>query len=122
MRLLFTLSILLAACAGAFASCPTPPTNDTIDVAAYMGLWYEIANSKSARMTFEHDLVCETANYTLNNDGSVTVGNSGRKLGVNGTLEVATGARQVQAASRQVRRACVGAVLGHAAVRRRGGL
>jgi lipocalin len=84
-------------------TCPKPATNDTIDVKAYMGVWYEIANTKVARETFEHDLVCETANYTLSADGQVVVDNEGRLGSVNGTHETAIGkARQLAGGKFQV--------------------
>lgn len=53
----------------------TPPTPvASVDVARYMGTWYEIAKYP---VPFEEGLVGVTATYTLNDDGTVTVFNKG---------------------------------------------
>lgn len=46
----------------------------TLDLARYMGLWYEIARLENR---FELGMVAVTARYTLRDDGSIEVVNSG---------------------------------------------
>jgi apolipoprotein D and lipocalin family protein len=48
-----------------------------LDLEQYAGNWYEIARLPNS---FEKGLKCITANYTLQNDGSVKVINSGFKI------------------------------------------
>jgi apolipoprotein D and lipocalin family protein len=47
-------------------------TVDKVDVKRYMGKWYEIA---AFPMRFERNCTCTTAEYTLNDDGTVLVDN-----------------------------------------------
>lgn len=49
-------------------------TVDKVDIEKYMGTWYEIARFDHS---FEKGLKCVTANYTLREDGKVTVLNKG---------------------------------------------
>jgi apolipoprotein D and lipocalin family protein len=73
------------------ASCPDIPTNDTIDLKAYTGTWYEFAASEAQRETFEKNLVCTSATYSLNDDGTIKVNNTGRHLTPNGERQTAIG-------------------------------
>ena len=50
----------------------------SVDLNRYTGTWYEIARLPNS---FEKDLICTTANYTLRPDGRITVLNKGRKTG-----------------------------------------
>merc|ERR1712002_60285 len=54
-----------------FGSCPKVPTQKTMDVQKYLGLWYEIERFPSF---FEGDN-CGTANYTVKANGNITVDN-----------------------------------------------
>jgi len=84
--------VCLMGCAIAQAAdCANPSTVDTISLPAYMGRWYEIATNQKFREMTEKDLVCNTANYTLNSNGEVTVFNYGYKHNSNGTFTSATG-------------------------------
>ena len=47
-----------------------------VDLNKYSGKWYEIARLPNS---FEKGLICVTAEYSLREDGKVTVVNSGRK-------------------------------------------
>ena len=49
---------------------PTPETVDLVDIERYMGLWYEIARYP---VPFDEDGVAVTAEYTLNEDGTVSL-------------------------------------------------
>ena len=71
-----TLTALLCMLAGAGCAKSTgelPPV-DGFDLQRYSGLWYEIARFPHR---FERDLVAVTAEYTIEEDGSVTVVNRG---------------------------------------------
>merc|ERR1712224_1036809 len=70
-----------------FSKCVTPNTVDTVDLASYMGTWYEIADNANFRKAHEEGLICTRANYTLNSDGTVKVNNTGYKVGASGALE-----------------------------------
>ncbi|GJP40313.1 hypothetical protein CLOM_g24593 [Closterium sp. NIES-68] len=89
-----TLLLALAACSApvsaSFCSdylqafkCPSLPSVDTIDLAAYTGRWYEIGSTAGFRFTFELGLVCTTANYTakgvVSGRTKVKVVNRGRR-------------------------------------------
>ena len=50
-------------------------TVSKVSLEKYMGTWYEIGRLPNR---FEKDLVCVTANYTLNDDGTVKVTNRGK--------------------------------------------
>jgi apolipoprotein D and lipocalin family protein len=76
---------------------PELKTVEHVDVARYMGTWYEIAKFPQR---FEKGLVGVTAKYTLLPDGKVRVQNSGYKESFNGKLQTAKGmARVVDAAT-----------------------
>jgi apolipoprotein D and lipocalin family protein len=72
-------------------SCKTIPKNAVpvkpFDVEKYLGKWYEIARFD---FRFEKNLNNTTANYSLNNDGSIKVVNRGYNY-KKGKWEVATG-------------------------------
>jgi len=53
-----------------------PSTIDSVDLNRYMGLWYEIARFPHS---FEKGLVCVTATYIKNADGTVQVINRGHR-------------------------------------------
>ena len=63
-------------------------TAEQVDVARYMGTWYEIAKFPQR---FEKGLVGVTANYTLLQNGKVRVLNSGYRGDFNGELRTAKG-------------------------------
>ena len=52
---------------------PPPETVEFVDIERYMGLWYEIARYP---VPFDEDGVAVTAEYTLNEDGTVSLINS----------------------------------------------
>jgi apolipoprotein D and lipocalin family protein len=76
--------LLLSACTG-IPEGIAPVDNFTLD--RYLGTWYEIARLDHS---FERGLQKVSANYSLNEDGSVEVLNSGENL-QSGELETATG-------------------------------
>jgi len=56
------------------AQCPPkPPTVETFDVEAYLGLWYE---QKRIPASFQVDTTCVRAEYGINDEGVVTVHNT----------------------------------------------
>lgn len=54
-----------------------PEVVKDVDLKRYAGTWYEIARLPNS---FEKNLKCITATYTLRNDGKITVLNQGRKI------------------------------------------
>lgn len=54
---------------------PPPVTVPRVDLARYMGTWYEIAKYPNR---FQKGCLCTTATYTLRSDGKVTVVNQCR--------------------------------------------
>ena len=63
-------------------------TVPSLDIERYMGRWYEIARFDHK---FERGKVGVTADYSLNDDGTILVLNSGYNGALNGKLETATG-------------------------------
>ncbi len=61
---------------------PPPKTVESVDLESYAGLWYEISRYDTP---FDEDAVGVTAEYTLNDDGTVKVLNQGFVGGLNGT-------------------------------------
>lgn len=70
---MFLISMIMA---GLFSGTPPNdlPTVDKVDLYRYAGLWYEIARLPNS---FEKDLECVTANYTLLKNGKIEVLNKG---------------------------------------------
>lgn len=54
-----------------------PPVVTTVDINKYKGTWYEIARLPNF---FEKKLKCISANYTLREDGKITVVNAGNYI------------------------------------------
>lgn len=54
-------------------ACPVHPVHQNFDVPRYLGLWYEY---RRYEQQFQRDGECVTAQYSLNEDGSVRVFNS----------------------------------------------
>ena len=63
-------------------------TVKTVDIELYMGRWYEIARFDHK---FERGKVGVTANYSLNDDGTILVVNSGYNGSLDGVLDTAIG-------------------------------
>ena len=57
---------------------PPPETVDSVDLESYAGLWYQYARYDTI---FDEDAEEVTAEYTLNDDGTVKVVNRGRAPG-----------------------------------------
>ncbi len=68
--------------------CNSPQTVSYVDVQRYMGTWYEIAKYP---VIFERGLVGVTAEYTLQDDGSVKVVNRGFQGSLDGPVSTAEG-------------------------------
>ena len=87
------LTALLAGCAaiprpGPVGNSAVPEPVKSVDLQRYMGRWYEQFRYEAS---FQKDMEAVTADYSLNNDGSVKVVNSGRKDGLDGKLKSTTG-------------------------------
>ena len=63
-------------------------TVDQVDVEKYAGKWYEIARLPNS---FEKDLKCVTANYTLKDNGKIEVLNKGYSIKKEGKINHAKG-------------------------------
>ncbi len=73
--------------------CANPPeTVAAVDINRYMGLWYEIAKYP---FFFERGLVGVTAEYALNEDGTVRVINRGFKETFDGELSEIEGRAKI---------------------------
>ncbi|MFM1920704.1 MAG: hypothetical protein RLZZ303_2338 [Candidatus Hydrogenedentota bacterium] len=70
-----------------------PKTVDFVEIPRYMGLWHEIASNPQF---FNEDLVNVTAEYTLRDDGKVTVLNRGFQGSPNGPEETIEGVARVK--------------------------
>lgn len=55
-----------------------PETVDSLDVNAYVGLWYNVLEDPFVSSTTLRNLYCSTAKYALQADGSISVHNAGR--------------------------------------------
>eukprot|EP01126_Amoeba_proteus_P030809 TRINITY_DN3036_c0_g2_i6.p1 TRINITY_DN3036_c0_g2~~TRINITY_DN3036_c0_g2_i6.p1 ORF type:complete len:119 (+),score=5.37 TRINITY_DN3036_c0_g2_i6:3-359(+) len=78
--------------------CPNPSTIDDVNVTQYFqGTWYQLYVSQNFENEVERSSrFCTIAQYTVQNDGTVLVNNSGRSA-VNGPVDTAIGhARQVK--------------------------
>jgi apolipoprotein D and lipocalin family protein len=87
----FLISALLTGWAGLYGQGgkPSPlPTVANVDLARYMGTWYEIA---AFPQRFEKGCHCVTAEYEMTGKGFVRVVNSCRKNGPEGKLKKARG-------------------------------
>ena len=76
-RKIFGFLVLTVLCGLPLAGCPPenpPAVAASVDIARYMGVWYEIAKFPQF---FQQGLVGVTAEYTLENDGRVRVFNRG---------------------------------------------
>ncbi len=71
---------------------PPPPTVDHVDLARYVGTWYEIA---SFPQWFQRGCTATTATYTVRADGDIDVVNRCRKGSPDGDEKVATGRARV---------------------------
>ncbi len=89
--------VLFGLLAAGLASCASPQYRDTaiamttegaVDLERYMGRWYEIARFPNR---FEEGCVGVTADYSLNEDGSVKVVNTCREGALDGPIDVAEG-------------------------------
>lgn len=84
VRRIARLAVLPLALVLLATACQPPKgTVDSVDVERYAGTWYEIA---SIKQFFSVGLVNTTAEYTVQDDGSIRVVNSGRYLAANGPV------------------------------------
>ncbi|KRA83649.1 lipocalin family protein [Altererythrobacter sp. Root672] len=70
-----------------------PEPAKPVDVKRYMGRWYEQFRYEA---WFEKDLDAVTADYGLNDDGTVTVVNRGRKGGPGGRIKQSIGNAKIE--------------------------
>ena len=87
MKKIYLFSVLASLVFGT-TSCASSKidtnTVSNVDLTRYMGKWYEIGRFDVA---FEKGLVGTTANYTLNEDGTVKVVNGGYKETLDGKFD-----------------------------------
>eukprot|EP00009_Paramoeba_aestuarina_P001181 CAMPEP_0201506646 /NCGR_PEP_ID=MMETSP0161_2-20130828/540_1 /ASSEMBLY_ACC=CAM_ASM_000251 /TAXON_ID=180227 /ORGANISM="Neoparamoeba aestuarina, Strain SoJaBio B1-5/56/2" /LENGTH=184 /DNA_ID=CAMNT_0047900807 /DNA_START=50 /DNA_END=604 /DNA_ORIENTATION=+ len=88
MKSLFFVALFAAVVISQDMDCGLQKTYPGFDLTQYIGQWYTIGNARLARVTFEHDLSCEAANYTLAGD-VVLVNNTGTEP--DGTFKEADG-------------------------------
>ncbi|XP_052239162.1 apolipoprotein D-like isoform X2 [Dreissena polymorpha] len=71
------LACVLTVCVGqtlSFGRCPTVKVQQQFDINQYMGKWFE---ERRFFAIFEAGMTCVSAEYTLQDDGSVKVNNTG---------------------------------------------
>ncbi len=87
------IALVLVLTGGALSGCPSPPQTVTfVDLERYMGLWYQVAGYSFFPT---RNLVGVTAEYTLQEDGTVRVVNRGFDGGFDGPEEVIEGTARV---------------------------
>ena len=91
------MTTMLATSSNAFAlgkkkEFPELKTAPYVDLNRYLGRWYEIS---AIELWFERDCYGVTANYSLNDDGSVNVINTCRKGSLQGEEKIANGKAKV---------------------------
>lgn len=64
--------------------CYYPTSDSSFDLTSYLGLWYQVAGYEAI---FDAACKCITANYTLNDDGTVHVINQCQELGLPISIE-----------------------------------
>jgi apolipoprotein D and lipocalin family protein len=93
MNIMIALQIL-GLCLFGMASAmveKTPTTVSVLDPAKYSGLWYQMYADKIVYDTFEKDSYCDTAKYTLQPNGDISVHNYAKVGSPNGTDYVIDG-------------------------------
>lgn len=90
-------ALFLTACAsiprpGPVGNTAVPQPAKSVDVQRYMGRWYEQYRYEAS---FQRNMDFVTADYSLNDDGSVRVINRGRRDGGNGDWKESTGRAEV---------------------------
>jgi len=84
--------LLVGTTAQASASSSEPSTVESVDLERYLGTWYEIASYPA---WFQKDCTAVTAEYSLRDDGLISVVNSCRKKTLNGKLKQSTGRAKI---------------------------
>jgi apolipoprotein D and lipocalin family protein len=90
-------ALLLGACAyiprpGPVGNRAVPQPARSVNLSKYMGRWYEQFRYEAS---FERDMDDVTAEYSLNDDGTVKVINSGRKPGSSGDFRQSVGKAKI---------------------------
>jgi apolipoprotein D and lipocalin family protein len=88
-------ALLLSACTSQpdyRKEAAAPPTASPVNLTQYAGLWYEIARYPN---WFERDCTGVTAEYALNDDGTVAVTNTCFKETLDGKKKVAEGRARI---------------------------
>nr|WP_047166524.1 lipocalin family protein [Sphingomonas sp. Y57] len=90
-------TLLVTACAGIPRPGPVgnkavPEPARSVDVPRYMGRWYEQFRYEAS---FQKDMDAVSADYTLNDDGTVRVVNRGRRGGPDGKVKEAVGKAKI---------------------------
>ena len=75
MKSLFLLSVL---------SVAASQTVSHLNITAYLGRWYQVYSDLIVEATFENSSFCDTADYGLNVNGTLSVLNRERQYGVDG--------------------------------------
>eukprot|EP01137_Pigoraptor_chileana_P009286 Opistho-2@57302 len=100
MKSAFAAALCAVLFAGAMAY-PFPQIDTVADlqVAQYLGRWYQVYASPAIVNTFEKDAVCITADYSTRDDGKVGVFNANRVNTVDGEVKNITGYAYIPDAS-----------------------
>jgi len=89
-------SVLLAGCTsfsgGPVGNSAIPEPAKSVDLNRYLGRWYEIGRYEAK---FQKDCEAVSADYSLNENGTIKVINTCRKNSVDGKLTTATGKAKI---------------------------
>lgn len=91
------ISAIVAGCAsiprpGPVGNKAVPEPTKSVDLQRYIGRWYEQFRYEAS---FQKNMEAVVADYSVNDDGSVQVLNSGRKGGLQGKLKTSKGKAKV---------------------------
>jgi apolipoprotein D and lipocalin family protein len=96
--------LMLCACgstsAGPVGNAAVPEPAKPVDLKRYAGVWYEIGRYEAS---FQRGCEAVTADYRLEDDGTVKVVNTCRKGALDGPLKVANGRAKVVEGSRNAK-------------------
>jgi lipocalin len=86
-NILFAFGIIL----GVGARVGYSQTVPSVNITAYLGDWIQVYYDYAVKDTFEYDVVCDVAQYSLNGNGTIRVINSGNRDNTSGPLDIVYG-------------------------------
>jgi len=91
-----TASSLRSGCAGISdgpsGNLAVPQPAKSVELSRYLGRWYEVGRYEAS---FQKDCEAVTADYSLNDNGTIKVVNSCRQVAIDGKLRIAKGKAKI---------------------------